>query len=100
MAVASSLAGPVLAGPVLYGHFWNCACADNEIFALAHWAITHAHTTPWLANERHKIPEKPHHHYKFTKRTFGQKKAVSMPSNLLGLASSSGNDFTSWLSAR
>ena len=32
------------------GHFWNCACADNEVFALVqlHRAITHARTTPWL----------------------------------------------------
>ena len=32
------------------GHFWNCACADNENFALAqlHRAITRARTTPWL----------------------------------------------------
>ena len=44
--VASGLAVLVLAS--FYGHFWNCACADNKIFAIAqlHRAITHACTKP------------------------------------------------------
>ena len=48
MAVASGQAGLVLAGPVFMGHFWNCACTDNEILALAqlHRAVTRARTTP------------------------------------------------------
>ena len=87
-----------------YRHFWNCACADNEIFALAqlHQAITSARTTPWLQRMNDQDPRKATStvNFKFSKRTFEQKKAVSITSNLLGLASGSGNDFTSWLSAR
>ena len=43
-----------------YGHFWNCACADNESFALAqlHWAITRARTTPWLQRMNDQDPRK------------------------------------------
>ena len=31
MAVASGLAGPVLAGPVLTRHFHACACAGDQL---------------------------------------------------------------------
>ena len=43
-----------------YDHFWNCACADNEIFALVqlHRAITHARTTPWLQRMNNQDPRK------------------------------------------
>ena len=49
------------------------------------------------------IPEKPRHpvNYKFPKRTFGQRKAVSHAfRSAWFIASGSGNDFTSWLSMR
>ena len=84
-----------------YGHFWNCACADNEIFRTY---ATRARTIPWLQqmNGKDDIPEKPHHQptISFQSAHLGKRKQCPMPSNLLGLASGSGNDFTSWLSAR
>ena len=45
------------------------------------------------------IPENPHHpaKYKFSSAHFGKRKQCSMPSNLLGLASGSRNDFTSFM---
>ena len=72
-----------------YVNFWKCACADNEIFALAQLqrAITRACTTPWLHQvavspiPRHKMISPKSHiiqqTIKFHKCTFGQKKAVS-----------------------
>ena len=98
MAVANGPAGLVLAGPVFMVIFGT---AHAQIMKFSHLcSCNRARTTPWLQRMNDQDPRKATSsvNYKFSKRTFGQKKAVSMPSNLLGLASGSGNDFTSWLS--
>ena len=93
--------------------FWNWACADNEIFALAqlHRAINHACTMPWLQQlavslipTYQMICQKSHiiqWTIIFPITHLGKRKQCPMPSDLLGLASDrgSGNEFTSWLSA-
>ena len=86
MAVASGQAGPVLAGPVFMGHFWNCACAGNEILALEqlHRAVTRACTMPAtgiISNSTAQdadIPEMPHHpaNYKFPKHIWAKESSV------------------------
>ena len=82
-------------------HFWNCTCADNKFFSTC---ATHACTIPWLQqmNSKDDIPEKPHHQLtiSFQSAYLGKREQCPMPSNLLGLASGSGSDFTSWLSAQ
>ena len=110
MAVVSSLAGPVLARPVFTVIFGNAHAQLMKIFTPAqlHRAITRAHTMPWLQQlavspiPRHKMMSPKSHIIQWTtsfpSAHLGERKQCPMPSNLLGLASGSGNDFTSWLS--